>query len=185
MPAIASRAITFFITEPMSFIVGEPISEITALTRTGGSAYHALLLSRGGPCKLGLGGDFLRVRAPSPWEGSQLTPSSAPSTATRPPPRFTAHPAAKAGWFQFEHTIRNWAEVGDGRTSPSSKYWTGQPLDPSDIESAATPQQQTSSDEREDPHHHGGHHPCPKNRAIVTCFNKEMVQYMDKVQRQE
>jgi hypothetical protein len=130
MPAIASRAITFFITEPMSFIVGEPISEITALTRTGGSAYHAFLLSRGGPCKLGLGGDFLRVRAPSPWEGSQLTPSSAPSTATRPPPRFTAHPAAKAGWFQFEHTIRNWAEVGDGRTSPSSKYWTGQPLDP-------------------------------------------------------
>jgi hypothetical protein len=51
--------------------------------------------------------------------------------------------------------------------------------------SAATLQQQTSSDKGEDPHRHGGHHPCPKNRAVVWRLNKEMMQHMNKVQRQK
>ncbi len=51
--------------------------------------------------------------------------------------------------------------------------------------SAATLQQQTSSHKGEDPHRHGGHHPRPKNRAVVRCLNKEVVQHMNKVQRQQ
>lgn len=38
MPAPEKRAMAFFITVPMSFIVGEPISEITALTPASTSA---------------------------------------------------------------------------------------------------------------------------------------------------
>ena len=58
----------------------------------------------------------------------------------------------------------------------------GTPALSSNPESPATLQQQTSSNKREDPHHHGQHHPRPENRTVVRRLNKEMLQYMHKVQ---